>query len=82
MTFLATQRQDLQKKKKGDKLIYPLLNIFSRECSDTYRLSSFSSDTVNFLRPLARLVAKTLRPFFVAILDLNPCLFVLFLLDG
>ena len=34
-----------------------------------------SSETVNFLRPLARRLANTRRPFFVAILSRKPCLF-------
>ncbi len=42
----------------------------------------FSSDTVNFLRPLARRDANTLRPFFVAILSRKPCLLTLLLLCG
>ncbi len=42
----------------------------------------YSSDTVNFLRPLARRAANTRRPFAVAILSRKPCLFLLFLLEG
>ena len=34
-----------------------------------------SSDTVNFLRPLARREASTRRPFFVAMRSRKPCLF-------
>ena len=34
----------------------------------------FSSETVNFLRPLARRLASTRRPFFVVILSRKPCL--------
>ena len=41
-----------------------------------------SSDTVNFLRPLARREANTRRPFLVAILSRKPCLFTLLLLCG
>ena len=41
-----------------------------------------SSDTVNFLRPLARRLANTRRPLAVAILSRKPCLFFLFLLEG
>jgi hypothetical protein len=47
-----------------------------------YTLCLGSSDTVIFFLPLALLAAKTLRPFADAILDLNPCLFFLFLLEG
>ena len=42
----------------------------------------YSSETVNFLRPFARRDANTLRPFALAILSRNPCLFFLFLLEG
>ena len=42
----------------------------------------FSSETVSFLRPLARRDASTLRPFFVAILSRKPCLFTRRLLCG
>ena len=41
----------------------------------------YSSETVSFLRPLARRAANTLRPLAVAILSRKPCLFFLFLLD-
>jgi hypothetical protein len=42
----------------------------------------YSSDTESLLRPLALLRASTFLPFLVAILDLNPCLFLRFLFDG
>ena len=42
----------------------------------------YSSEIVSFLRPLARRAANTRRPFAVAILSRNPCLFLLFLLEG
>ena len=42
----------------------------------------YSSETVSFLRPLARRAANTLRPLAVAILSRKPCLFFLFLLEG
>jgi len=41
-----------------------------------------SSETVNFFRPTALLLAKTRRPLAVDILERNPCLLALFLLDG
>jgi len=47
-----------------------------------YLLSSTSSETVSFLRPLALRAFSTRRPFLVAILDLNPCVFFLFLREG
>jgi len=44
--------------------------------------SNYSSLTESFLRPLALLLASTVRPFLVAILARKPCLFTLFLLLG
>lgn len=41
-----------------------------------------SSDTVNLPLPFALREANTLRPLAVAILERNPCLFILFLLEG
>lgn len=41
-----------------------------------------SSETVSFLRPLARRAANTLRPLAVAILVRNPCLLILLRRDG
>ena len=41
-----------------------------------------SSETVSFLRPLARRAASTLRPFAVAILSRKPCLLIFFLCEG
>lgn len=54
-------------------------------CSIAYikKLNYFiSSETVSFFLPVARLLDKTFRPFFVAILSRNPCLFLRFLFDG
>ena len=42
----------------------------------------YSSDTVSFLRPLARREANTRRPLAVDILRRKPCLFFLFRLEG
>ena len=42
----------------------------------------YSSETVSFFLPFARRAANTRRPFAVAILSRNPCLFFLFLLEG
>ena len=50
--------------------------------SENYILWRPSSATVNFFLPLARRAANTLRPFAVAILSRNPCLFLLFLFEG
>ena len=58
--------------------LYILKYFFSKN----YLLSSFSSETVKLLRPLALLVFKIFLPFFVAILALKPCLLTLFRLDG
>ena len=41
-----------------------------------------SSETVSFLRPLARREARTLRPLAVAMRERKPCLLFLFLLWG
>jgi hypothetical protein len=41
-----------------------------------------SSETVSFFLPRDLRAAKTLRPLTVDILNLNPCLFFLFLTDG
>ena len=41
-----------------------------------------SSETVSFLRPLARRAASTLRPLAVAILSRKPCLLILFFCEG
>jgi hypothetical protein len=49
---------------------------------EIYPLCLGSSETVSFLRPLARRAFSTLRPFAVDILSRKPCLFLLFLLDG
>ena len=45
-------------------------------------LKVFSSETVSFLRPFLLREASTRRPFAVAILSRNPCLFFLFLREG
>ena len=47
-----------------------------------YFLCLGSEDTDIFLRPLALRLAKTLRPLADAIRSRNPCLFLLFLLEG
>ena len=47
-----------------------------------YFLPIGSSETVSFFLPLARRAAKTRRPLAVAILSLNPCLFLRLLFDG
>ena len=49
---------------------------------ENYSLSSVSSETVSFFRPLALLADSTLRPFAVDILSRKPCLFFLFLFEG
>jgi hypothetical protein len=73
----------LVQNEKGDKLFTSFCFIYADlYLIAGYFLSLFSSDTVSFLRPFALLLANTLRPFFVAILALNPCLLDRFLLDG
>ena len=46
---------------------------------DIYALCNFSSETVSFFLPFALRAANTRRPFLVAILSRNPCLFLRFL---
>jgi hypothetical protein len=41
-----------------------------------------SEETETLFLPLARLLAKTLRPVAEAIRSLKPCLFLLFLFEG
>ncbi|KGN90479.1 hypothetical protein HQ45_03440 [Porphyromonas crevioricanis] len=50
--------------------------------SISYQRTVYSSDTESFARPLALLEANTRRPFAVAILERNPCLFLRFLFEG
>ncbi len=47
-----------------------------------YFLPVIVSETVNLFLPLALRLANTLRPFFVAIRALKPCLFTLLRFDG
>lgn len=63
-------------------LVMSLLFLILKKPNGSNYLPWFSSDTVNFLRPLARRDANTLRPFFVAILSRKPCLLTLLLLCG
>lgn len=60
--------------------IAPAISII--EMKDHFLVPQYSSDTVSFLRPCALRDAKTRRPFAVAILSRNPCLFFLFRFDG
>ena len=48
----------------------------------TYFLCLGSEDTDNFLRPLARREASTLRPLTEAMRSLKPCLFRRFRFEG
>jgi hypothetical protein len=47
-----------------------------------YCLCFLSSETDSFFRPLALLEVRIVRPLGVAIRDLKPCLFFLFLFEG
>ena len=59
------------------------MSSFSKHTANVYYfLPMGSSETVSFFLPLARRAAKTLRPLAVAILSLNPCLFLRLLFDG
>jgi hypothetical protein len=51
---------------------YPLGGCQSERCDHGY----CSSDTVKRLRPLLRRLLRTIRPFFVAIRTLKPCVFL------
>lgn len=53
-----------------------------RQISAMGYFTPFSSDTVSLYLPLALLLASTRLPFLVAMRDLKPCLFTLFLLEG
>ncbi len=72
-----------QTKKDAALLRYILSMLFkpqrmqSPDCAEIYFLPCTSSDTVNFLRPLARRAAKTRRPFAVSIRWRKPCLLFL-----
>ncbi len=68
-----------------DKIKNPVKNkIFNRKflAFEIGYLTPFSSETVNLYLPRALLLANTRLPFLVDILDLKPCLFTLFLLEG
>ena len=60
-------------------LYFPLVSPVDSGRTD---YPQYSSDTVNFALPFARRAANTRRPFAVAILARNPCLFFLFRLEG
>jgi hypothetical protein len=57
-------------------------NTFIYEFNIHYFFGLGAEETETLFLPLARLLAKTLRPFAEAILSLKPCLFLLFLFDG
>jgi len=57
-------------------------NTFIFEFNIHYFFGLGAEETETLFLPLARLLAKTLRPFADAILSLKPCLFLLFLFDG
>lgn len=62
--------------------IAKFLDQFIRTGGENYSLSSFSSETVSFFLPLALLAANTFLPSGLAIRVRNPCLLVLFRLEG
>jgi hypothetical protein len=64
------------------KVLLKISNTSLHELNTHYFLGLGSEETVSLFLPLARLLAKTLRPLAEAILSLNPCLFLLFLFDG
>ncbi len=84
MSFFKMKYEPIQKKSRKRRC-YPVfcgfLILF--RVSVAYAFTPlYSSETVSFLRPLARRAANTLRPLAVAILSRKPCLFFLFLLEG
>ena len=84
VSFFGKQEGEVQKKSRKRRC-YPVfcgfLILF--RVSVAYAFTPlYSSETVSFLRPLARRAANTLRPLAVAILSRKPCLFFLFLLEG
>jgi len=50
-------------------------NPFGRRQPERRQHGYCSSDTVRRLRPFARRLFSTIRPFFVAMRTLNPCVF-------
>jgi len=79
--FMLSQRIEIHNsqdvKEQGSENQRP-----SRAPNSYFVAVPISQLTVRRCRPLALLDARTLRPFFVDILNLNPCLFLLFLLLG
>ena len=72
--FVATHKK--KQKEAKDRLYFFLFSSFCFPWTvSTDYFPWCSSETVNFLRPLARRLANTRRPFFVAILSRKPCLF-------
>lgn len=59
-----------------------MLRLPIRFGQKNYFFAPRSSETVNFLRPLALRALITFLPPTLSILLLKPCLLVLFLLDG
>ena len=56
--------------------IRPAANPLGRRESERGNHGYCSSDTVKRLRPLARRLLRTIRPFFVAMRTLKPCVFL------
>ncbi len=74
-TQKTKQIKEHTKKKEGKCL--PWSSILEK-----YYFLLISSETVSFFLPLALLRAKSFLPLAVDILSRNPCLFLLFLIDG
>ena len=79
----ASKNNDLKTSttKGGNHRLPPFIVMVGQACERIYLLFP-SSDTLSFVRPLARRAARILRPLGVDILSLKPCLFLLFLCDG
>lgn len=77
---IESSKVGIKTKKVKAFLKKPLLSLFVFTIRNNYPL--YSSETVNLALPFARRAANTRRPLAVCILERNPCLFFLFLLDG
>ena len=80
--FLLNTCQQEKGEAKRHRVSLLLLIFLSNLSGWVYFLPCTSSETVNFLRPLARRAANTRRPLAVCMRWRKPCLLFLFLLWG
>ena len=76
---ISLRQRHKKKERSVDWCFFPFFDFLKASVS---YFPWCSSDTVNFLRPLARRDASTRRPFFDCILWRKPCLFTRLLLCG